>query len=504
MSTAKWGYLQPLLRNDANKKPKRQSHDLALPGSFGREELIRPFLDTCSCRNRPHAGRGQDGLSPAKIPRCGDCSVVRSLAAFIPRKNLLRFSYPSNNNVNSDGLVVEISGNNATQLVRFHSAVTEKGRNDAGNLMVVRDMDEISLHREGLGTPESTSIQASPSGAAAEPSLVRFRVVRVSRENTNEADCNHPLKFRCVDSITDNIEVDTNDHDKNQSVILPLNAAVKVLSEKEDCIDSSAGVNVLQSSLHVNMDKNEGASDPRLPCEVVGTNKEMPRKLDDTGITDKSICAGSVESALLEKHDYVNNSDTDEESAQTESAPLSLPVNFFASSPKSFPRGFSQTVPSPTRQKSQVRIEDESQVSNQTTPQKSNLSLKRKFTSECDNELPKNEKASITSMFQEEMANERSKISVPISSLTSDQLRRLLRESNDIDEAHKSSVRKAALSLTVAMTSDASAWDLSFLKWWGETGRQKVGATGADQAQKWMPRLLQGTNIVMHKHNVDS
>jgi hypothetical protein len=64
---------------------------------------------------------------------------------------LLHFSYSSNNG-NSNGLIVEISGNNATQIVHFHPDAVEKGGDGASvvarddSLVVVHDSDEISLH----------------------------------------------------------------------------------------------------------------------------------------------------------------------------------------------------------------------------------------------------------------------------------------------------------------------------------------------------------------------
>jgi hypothetical protein len=296
--------------------------------------------------------------------------------------------------------------------------------------------------------------------------------------------------------------MDVIDHDNIQSGIPSLSAGEKIHSGKEDWINSNADVeHALQSSLHLNDDKNEAASDAKLPCDVVRTNKEL--RHIDTSTTDKNVDC-HVESPSLEKDDVARNSDTEDELAQTESAPLTLPVNFLASSSRSFSGGSSQTLPSPTRHNSQLRVDVDSQLSGHTTPQKSNLSVKRKFTSECYNESSTNEISSGTSMFLEEVANECSKIAVPISSLTSNQLHRLHGESNDLNKGDQSSVRNAALSLTLALTSDASAWNLSFMKDCGDTGRRKEVPNGTYQTQKWMPRLLRGTNIVIHKHDVDS
>lgn len=506
-NVAPWGFLRPLLRNDANEVGNRQSHDLVLPGSFGREELIRPFLDTCTCRIRSNSVGGKNGLSPSKMRRCEYCNRVRSLATFIPRKNLLRFSYSSSNG-NSNGLIVEISGNNAAQIVHLHAAAIEKGGDGASliarddSLVVVHDSDEITLHWDTVIS--SHAIDASPE-ASTEPSLVRFRIVRSSHEKSSEAAWIHPRRLRHVDNNAGDTERDAINQDQIHSVIPPLCAGEKIPSVNEDLINVNADdKHVLQSSLCLNDAKNEAASDAKLPCETIGTHKELGHMLDEKSSTDEVIDTYG-ESPSLDENDSDRNSHTEEESAQTESAPLTLPVNFLASSSRSFSGGSSpQTMPSPTRHNSQVRMEGDSQVSGHTTPQTSNLSVKRKFTSECYNELSTIDKASLTSTILEEGPKECCKIAVPISSLTSNQLRRLHRESYDISNGDQSSVRKAALALTLALTSDASAWNLSFMKEYGETGRRKEGPNETYQTQKWMPRLLRGTTIVMHKHDVDS
>jgi hypothetical protein len=132
--------------------------------------------------------------------------------------------------------------------------------------------------------------------------------------------------------------------------------------------------------------------------------------------------------------------------------------------------------------------------SSQTTPQRGNTSSKRKHVNI-------NNEATITA-FEKVSTIERSQVSVPISSLTYERLRQLHEESSDINIVQHRSVRNAVLSLTLALTSDASAWDSSFINACNEKESTKE-ELGSGKFSKWMPRLLQGTDIILRKEKIN-
>jgi hypothetical protein len=104
------------------------------------------------------------------------------------------------------------------------------------------------------------------------------------------------------------------------------------------------------------------------------------------------------------------------------------------------------------------------------------------------------------------------KETIPLSSLTYDELLLLREQSN----TSTTSLRHNVLSLALALTSNASAYDSNFLKeikdfqtpakkQAGNEGSvsKSIGSTNGEGAEantrRWMPRLLQGTEIVMKK-----
>lgn len=397
-----WGHLQPILPYDADE------YSIPLPGSYGREALIRPSLDTCQCRK-----------PKLKIPRCQNCNSVRSLATYIPRKDLLCFSYADANDI----LKLNISGNNSMQIVHLNQASTKK--KDPTESLVVHHEDEISLHYEGLGNA------VTDSGSGTSQSLVRFRVVRVGSINdTNQA-------FETTVPDKGGIGID-NDEQCKQNV--------------GDHVESIAMLN--NSREYIN---------------------------DDT-VTDK----GQINNADIKS--TPQNSDSQDEvetPTEIESAPLTMPY-FNAESFRSFGSNDNE-------HESQNQIEHCVTYS-QTTPQKSNITKKRKYE---ENEIRHSSLAkvntTITSDFETEVASKHSQISVPISSLSYNQLHQLHQQSNEA--TMESSVRNAALSLTFALTSNASSWDSSFLN----ACNNKDGKKEVSSQQKWMPRLLHGTLLTIQQ-----
>jgi hypothetical protein len=186
-----------------------------------------------------------------------------------------------------------------------------------------------------------------------------------------------------------------------------------------------------------------------------------------------------------------------ESPTQVESAPLTLPMHFYPS--ESFSYDSSQNSSSLTQHKSTIKSERDV-TSSQTTPQKSNISMKRKFQDSKGDEPLIGAKSSVQSDFEKEATSPRcSEFTIPISSLSYNQLQHLHQETNDINNQEQSSVRNAVLSLTLALTSHASAWDSSFLIACNEkVANQK---NPVRQGGKWIPRLLEGTEIAVQKKN---
>jgi hypothetical protein len=496
MVTAKqvpiWGHLQPLLPHPVNEIDK-QTYELALPGSFGRESLIRPFLDTCPCRKRPY---NSDKDSPKKS-RCNNCNSVRSLATFIPRKNLLHFSYPLDDT--SDGLVIEISGNNAMQIVHLHYNKESLQSNNVScqdhKLTIVRDGDEIFLQYEGLGLASASSSANSEAGDAAGLSLIRFRVAQATTQHHTE----HEVRKNTLESVdvtqnnakerqsSNEAEAPTRDPCTSEKV-----DAVKndVTVEKTLGLSQNDGGNNASSQINVDKTMNQVANGVAMSSLDPNTGKiDECRQDKDKTFDQTTESKGKSQDSEMDKCEQCSG--TEGESVQEDSAPLTLPMNFVAANSRSFSYEYSQNSLPSDEQNSQNKSEYAPR-SSQTTPQKSNLTAKRKHT---------NTRTSLANDLIEEETNE---VSVPISSLTYNQLRQLHKESNEIHNTQQSSVRTAVLSLTLALTSDASAWDAAFLKGCGERGSKNEDANVTRQTGKWMPRLLQGTNILVPKDDVDS
>ena len=405
-----WGYLQPVFYQEGI-----ECFSLPLPGSYGREALIRPYLDSCPCRKTTKA---------QKKPRCDNCKSVKSLATFVPRK-LLHFSCDNNGN----RLILEISGNNSMEIVHLHRKETTPANNDQLSDVPIEmyNEDEIALQYDDMGI----------SGAAQ--SLVRFHVI------------------------------------KNESTV------VGVASEAEETA-KCADVNGEQAqAIIIDRDRPEMGTlkDEHVP-------DDSSHKIKDDKAADKTIDVEVKTQTPLDSTAKDQSSESEEETpTRTESAPLTMPINFLEAT--SNPYELSQNSKPDAEQHSQSQMNMDV-MSSQTTPQKSNVTLKRKLQDDHNDESHCNTRTAITTDFDKESTDP---ISVQISSLTYNQIQQLHTESNVIQP----SVRNAVLSLTLALTSNASAWDSVFLHACNEKEAKKEEL--AKTTEKWMPRLLQGTGIVM-------
>ena len=411
-SVPSWGYLQPLLLHG-----ETDGSSLLIPGSYGREALIRPHLDSCPCRKR--SGRESNSL---KNTQCARCKSVRSLASFIPRNDLLQFSFADVKN--SNRVLLEVSGNNSMQIVRLHHQGVPSSTSNQGSNVAIHHGDEISLHWEGLG------LAASVAGGGTEQPLVKFRVVQIEKvpSTKNQTSWNREIeKCQKIKSLGNNVQIDS-----------------------DNLVPSDTG------EPSVNMGHDESTS------QIV-----MADRMDITTFRDRS-------------EDYHEESPT-----QGESAPLTMPLHFNDISSRSCSYESKNTHEYDPVLGGQ---EDRDITSTQATPQKCNISVKRKFEDSHNHYKVKTD----------ETSHEVSLTSLPISTLTYNELQQLQRESNDVSGKQPSSVRNAVLSLTLALTSNASAWDSTFLDACkNEDGKKEMRM---ERTGKWIPRLLQNTEVHMHKN----
>lgn len=403
-TVSSWGHLQPLLLHG-----ETDGYLLPIPGSYGREALIRPYLDSCPCRRR--SGRENDAL---KISRCANCKSVRSLAPFIPRNDLLRFSFADD--MNSNRVLLEVSGNNSMQIVHLNRQGVSPSTSNQDSCVVIHHGDEISLHWEVLG------LATSDDGDSNEQPLVRFRVVRI-QPNPN--------------GVSQNVE--------------------KEKRQKFQSLDNHNNIEI--------------ESDNRVTSDI-----------DELNV---SMCHNeSISQVVMADDDRHEESPT-----QGESAPLTMPLHFNDVSSRSCSyesKNIHDFDPTSEWQ------EEREVTSSQTTPQKCNTSVKRKFEDKNNRSLHSEYR------IETEETQQTPQISVPIASLSYNELQRLKQESNDTSSKQHSLVRNAILSLTLALTSNASAWDSSFLDACkNEDSKKEVRL---EQTEKWIPRLLQKTRIQMREN----
>ena len=225
--------------------------------------------------------------------------------------------------------------------------------------------------------------------------------------------------------------------------------------------------------------------------------------------------------------------DIDEEEEDEDSAPLTLPSRFLSSNSNSF--SFDSMEPtSPPSQSSAnatviATIDIDSKYISQncdvTTLVNTNNDVFTKETTKEDRMLPSMTTSSGgTAMDTPKKSNVKSgreMISVPITSLSYDQLVQLHEEiTHPIFSAMKPSsssspsLRHTVLSLTLALTSKASSYHQStlLLEEIGNAhstneradttndGRRTSYAEQPKSSQHWMPRLLLGTRINLQKH----
>ena len=433
----------------------------------------------------------------------------------------------------------------------------------------VNDGDELSLHwnlnEKGQGLESEVESFSDP--------VVRFRFARqsnaedpmiISSSNHNPVAAKgdeHPVhspKIKLEDEIQNNDETAISNKPssvvatvlKNESItnIQPL----RDLDMKVEAIGSSLklseghfhdesvsnknlvklNTNNLDLEKHSNVNEGDKTDTDNNDNNCQRDNEQNKCK---SGVeTTQHDCDISVKNDVTNIDAVESDSNTEEE----ESEPLTLPNQFFTSS----------SFDSPQRSTEHLKISEKNhyvdhatteivkkeinECCSSVTPLKRNLPDKMKPMDieygECNNFPIENNdpkclgtSASISLMKEKRDENDTSTL-VPLATLTRDQLKQLHRETNSARlnpsetpapdcTLPSQALRYAVLSLTLALTSDASSWDANFLRddtdvlHKNEAKKQKMNQLqspmGANQkgVQQWMPRLLQGTTVVMRK-----
>mmetsp|Transcript_15943 Transcript_15943/g.34508 ORF Transcript_15943/g.34508 Transcript_15943/m.34508 type:complete len:566 (-) Transcript_15943:22-1719(-) len=515
---------------------------LELPGSFGREELLRPLSKVCPTCSRRHRGiTKNNAASPTKkrartSPLCKFCQSIQSVAKFIPRTDFWCFS-----NAEGKRLQLTISGRNVSQLVRICSSsgdIRKSNNQQKEDLqkVEVNDGDVVSLLWYNQQNSKEGMINAS---STLEP-LIKFRLARMNDGNA---------KLDVVEDFPDNqvvvsllIEAETDTNENNDSRDMN-NAKIEV--EKTVCNNGKIGHTEKERKEEV-MDHNSGSQNGNKRnkhCDGIddssssddehlwnaggflktGTKEEKvalgnyfrnvrakygddrrdntkQQKASNSGSlihdSDKPLAASGDDPCIGSIMD--NSSKEDEES---ESAPLTLPSRFLASYSKSFSFDSMEKSPSQPRKNSGDNCTKYAEQNNRT-PQKSTRTDKRTYG---DMESTNQDKEATKTPKKSNVTIPDAKTSAPISSLSYNQLVDLHEETTPANSPAKQSLRNTVLSLTLALTSNASSYDSIFLKDCNTEANTKSGTKANEQIspqherQQWMPRLLQGTQIELQK-----
>ena len=202
-----------------------------------------------------------------------------------------------------------------------------------------------------------------------------------------------------------------------------------------------------------------------------------------------------------------NGSQESSEEELEESAPLSLPSNFMASYSKSFSFDSQLQSTSPPKVIINAAVgSSASSLKRKTPPQTEDAT----FFSFTTTKTPKKSNV-ITHVGGEESAVR----TMPLTSLSYNELVQLRDQSTT---SSSSSLRHNVLSLALALTSNASAYDSNFMNGIKDFHTKQTGKeasikkdnaskssrdTNADTGQ-WMPRLLHGTEVILNKKSHDN
>lgn len=458
-----FGYLIPMGSDDKDTPPLPNSTTqlLSLPGTYGRAELLEPYAKKkCSYCRQMKKEKEEKKAAAAVIGLCHVCQSIRTLAKFISRKDFLNFSYDDDGKQQQKRqLVLTVPAKNTTQLVRVlsptlnYNKVSEQKTEDGMVRMAVNDGDIISICWYQAGDNNTSSKELKP--------LIQFRVVKCLEAGksvlTKDVD-------EAVQKNTEELSVRGGD----------LKAGSDFMSE---------------SNLNATTDNKDDKS-------MIFRPNDESSKRNETSRSDDCDENGSQESS---------------EEEEEESAPLSLPSKFLASSSKSFSFDSQLHSASPPKSILHAVADNCSSSQKRKTPPQTGDEASSSFAT---TKTPK--KSNVKSPNHRGNDGAANKETIPLSSLSYDQLLQL----RDDSITSTTSLRHNVLSLALALTSNASAYDSNFLKEIQDfhtpaknqavnegSGSKSSGSKNIEGAEansrQWMPRLLQGTEIILNKKSND-
>jgi hypothetical protein len=212
---------------DDGRKGRRNSSNntflfqpLKIPGSYGRFDLLKPYIKVCPTCSRGCRRNNNLALKricgPSSTPiLCNICSSIQSMAKFIPRKEFWNFSYININTTTPPPILIDeqslanktsttttatvqldIMGKEAMKLVRIISSSTienpstvERRINDDDNVQCVKlnEGDIVSLlwcTDSGQNDKADEEELVDYSSSNLEP-LIQFQLVRINSDSSS-------------------------------------------------------------------------------------------------------------------------------------------------------------------------------------------------------------------------------------------------------------------------------------------------------------------------------
>ena len=447
------GHLIPLGSDHSVTLPQNSTTQLlSIPGSFGRAELLEPYAkkkcSNCQQIRKEVEEKNKHSAAPV-IGLCQFCRSIQSLAKFIPRQDFLKFSYHEQQHKQ---LVLTVSARNTAKLVRVTSTRpnynynenSEKKTEDGVVRMVVNDGDVVSICWYQTSDGSTSSKELKP--------LIQFRV------------------SKCLETSN---SILTKDDDAVQKD--PIEAKASIL---DGDLKASSGCSN-ESHLNANTTNNKDQID------LIKMRNEGSKSYD------------------------CNENESQESSEEEEeSAPLSLPSKFLASSSKSYSFDSQLLSASPSKAALDDATESCSSSQKRKTPPQMGDATNSSFTT---TKTPKKSNVQAPNCGGSDRTTD--KESIPLSSLSYDQLLQLRDQST-------TPLRQNVLSLALALSSNASAYDSNFMKEIqdfqtpakerkNQVGYEESSTVNSDSSKnsagartnprQWMPRLLQGTEIILKK-----
>lgn len=557
-----WGHLLALLPPDQSTEAKNAKDSaghyeddglrLPIPNSYGREDLLNPFWHNCPTCCLP-ARSSTERPRKRRMKCCDNCKKIQNMAKFIPRKDFLQFNFSDsdcfgdskgkrNNQQRQRNLFLRVSERNASQIVRI---ISGQRMHEIASTREVIHGDELMFHYH---FNEMGGIGASMEETDTRP-IVRFRAVKKNYDGdmttsnlgevasgTNEDYDEKKYTMRSVRGAT-TMEVDTTNAVQNGRKIEVPNPYPGSVKEKIVEISNLDNTDTSKQQEESLMEKNEKTESDTLA--VTNSNARKDHCDNTVRVKDNDNCNSNDGGKLM----------CESESEEDESEPLTLPSNFFPSyscndSPErsvtnsqihlNHNIGFDNITTDIVNSKNTSRV-----VENTVTPHDSNLCPSQRKSREMNNHgvkldedmhevlhtknlnQPHNEELLETKVVSSTV-NDDAVVSKPdsssnhaqfrdecddntmqlISTLSRDQLIELRnREGNH-------SLRHSVISLTLALTSGASSWDTVFM-------RDSSHVNGGDirtrenekdytnlNGNRWMPRLLRGTKILIDKKSI--